>query len=162
MVEEEVILRTYVRKLYDLQGHGSTLKTEVMAGLVTFFATVYIVAVNASILADAGIPLEAGILATVLTAFVGCLLMGLWSNAPLVLVPGMGVNALFSYTLVHGLGLTWQEALAAVTVSGLLFTVIAFTRLSRVLSEAIPASLKRRSPSASACCSRLSACRKAG
>lgn len=135
-------MRKHVRKLFDLQGHGSTLKTEVMAGLVTFFATVYIVAVNASILADAGIPLEAGILATVLTAFVGCLLMGLWSNAPLVLVPGMGVNALFSYTLVHGLGLSWQEALAAVTVSGLLFTVIAFTRLANVLSEAIPSSLK--------------------
>ncbi|MFP3380327.1 solute carrier family 23 protein, partial [Bacillus sp. SIMBA_069] len=103
---------------------------------------VYIVAVNASILQDAGIPMEAGILATVLTAFIGSLLMAFWANAPIILVPGMGINALFTYTLCHSMGLSWQEALAAVFVSGLIFTVIAFTRAATVLSNAIPSSLK--------------------
>lgn len=113
-----------------------------MAGFISFVTIVYIVAVNASILQDAGIPMEAGILATVFTAFAGALLMAFWVNAPIILVPGMGINALFTYTLCHTMGLSWQEALAAVFVSGILFAVIAFTRAATVLSRAIPASLK--------------------
>ena len=131
-----------IEKWFDLAGHGTTLRTEGMAGLSTFFTVLYIVAVNAAILSDAGIPLEAGILATVLTCFVGCLLMGLWANAPVVLVPGMGVNAFFAYTIVKSMGLSWQEALAAVLLSGIVFAVAAFTRLGGVLSEAVPQSLK--------------------
>ncbi|MDF2682588.1 MAG: permease, partial [Brevibacillus sp.] len=95
-----------------------------------------------SILEDAGIPMEAGILATVLTAFVGALLMAFWANAPIILVPGMGINALFTFTLCHTMGLSWQEALAAVFVSGLIFAVIAFSCAATVLSNAIPTSLK--------------------
>ena len=86
--------------------------------------------VNASILSDAGIPLEAGILATVFSSFVGCLLMAFWANAPAILVPGMGVNAFFTYTAVHTLGLTWQEALAAVFISGIIFAIAAFTPIA--------------------------------
>jgi adenine/guanine/hypoxanthine permease len=135
-------MRQFIQRCFDVEGHGSTVKRELLAGLVSFFTIIYIVAVNSSILSDAGIPLEAGIIATALSAFVGCLLMGLWGNAPLVLVPGMGVNALFSYTIVQSMGLSWQEGLAAVFLSGLLFLLVAFTRLSRWLSEAIPQSLK--------------------
>nr|WP_313789777.1 solute carrier family 23 protein [Paenibacillus larvae] len=86
-----------------------------------FFAAVYIIIVNSSILADAGIPQEAGIIATILASAIGCFIMGLWGNAPLVIVPGMGINAMFTYTLVQGMGLTWQQALAAVMMSGICF-----------------------------------------
>lgn len=125
-----------------MQEHGTSFRKEAMAGAVSFFTVVYIVAVNAAILADAGIPFEAGVIATVLTAVAGCLLVGFWANSPIVLVPGMGINALFSYTLVHGMGLTWQEALAAVLISGIMVTVVSFTPLSRLIAASIPESLK--------------------
>ncbi len=131
-----------VLKRFDLEGHGTTVRREVIAGIVSYLTIVYIVAINGAILADAGMPLQAAIVATIITSFVGCLLMGLWSNAPIILVPGMGVNALFTYTFVHALGLSWQEALAAVFVSGLVFTVVSFTKLAPILSKAIPSSLK--------------------
>lgn len=113
-----------------------------MAGTVSFFTIVYVLAVNSAILADAGIPLAAGIIATVLTAFAGCLLMGLKANVPIVLVPGMGINAMFAFTAVHAMGLTWQEALAAVVVSGLLFTLLSYTSLAAKIAGAISESLK--------------------
>lgn len=119
-----------------------TVKKEILAGAVSFFTIVYIIAVNASILEDAGIPLEAGIMATVLTSFAGCLLMGLWADAPIILVPGMGINALFTFTIVQTMGLTWQEALGAVFVSGLLFALVAFTSLAHTITVSIPDSLK--------------------
>ncbi|CAH0121262.1 Nucleobase transporter PlAzg2 [Paenibacillus sp. CECT 9249] len=125
-----------------MQEHGTSFRQEAMAGAVSFFTVVYIVAVNAAILADAGVPFEAGVIATVLTAVTGCLLVGFWANSPIVLVPGMGINALFSYTLVHGMGLTWQEALAAVLISGIMVTVVSFTPLSRLIAASIPESLK--------------------
>ncbi|KKI93879.1 permease [Bacillus sp. SA1-12] len=131
-----------MEKFFHLKENNTSLKKEVLAGTVSFFTIVYIVVVNASILSDAGIPLEAGIIATVLTSIVGCLIMGLFANAPIILVPGMGVNALFTYTIVLGMGLSWQEGLAVVFVSGLLFTVIAFTKLATIISESIPHSLK--------------------
>lgn len=133
---------TFLQKYFHLEDHDTTIRKELTAGLIGFVTVVYIVAVNASILADAGIPLEAGILATVLTSFAGALLMAFWANTPIVLVPGMGINALFTYTLVHSMGLSWQEALAAVFVSGLAFVFVAFTRAGVRLAQVIPASLK--------------------
>jgi len=135
-------VRTWLDNIFHLRDCDTTFRRELMAGGVGFITVVYIIAVNASILQDAGIPLAAGILATVLTAFVGAILMAFWANAPIILVPGMGINALFTYTLCHSMGLSWQEALAAVLVSGLIFTVIAFTRAAQHISNAIPASLK--------------------
>lgn len=135
-------MRTWMDKIFHLRACDTTIQRELLAGFISFVTIVYIVAVNASILQDAGIPMEAGILATVLTAFVGALLMAFWANAPIILVPGMGINALFTYTLCHTMGLSWQEALAAVFVSGLIFAVIAFSRAATVLSNAIPTSLK--------------------
>jgi adenine/guanine/hypoxanthine permease len=123
-------------------GFRVNIKKELLAGVISFFTIVYIIAVNSSILEDAGIPLEAGIIATALTSFVGCLLMGLWADTPIIVVPGMGINALFTYTIVQTMGLTWQEALGAVFVSGLLFAIIAFTPLAKLISESIPESLK--------------------
>lgn len=135
-------MKGLLEKTFQLDLHKTSPKQEVVAGVTSFFTIVYIMIVNASILSDAGIPLEAGILATVFSSFVGCLIMAFWANAPVILVPGMGVNAFFTYTMVQTLGLTWQEALAAVFISGIIFAIAAFTPIARVLSEAIPGSLK--------------------
>ncbi|MGD6830863.1 NCS2 family permease [Sutcliffiella halmapala] len=132
----------WIKSSFDLPGHETTLKRELMAGMISFFTIVYIIAVNGTILAEAGIPIEAGIIATILTCVVGCWLMGFWANAPIILVPGMGINAMFTYTLVHSMGLSWQEALGVVVISGVIVTVISFTKLSQLLLEAIPNSLK--------------------
>jgi len=131
-----------LNSLFKVKESNSTIKTEVVAGVTSFFAVVYIIAVNSSILSDAGIPLEAGIIATVLSSFIGCLLVGFIGNAPIVLVPGMGINALFTYTIVQSMGLTWEQALGAVFMSGIIFSIIAFTKLSKIIMEAIPTSLK--------------------
>ncbi|WP_051620686.1 NCS2 family permease [Paenibacillus sp. UNC451MF] len=129
-------------RLKDTGGSRIVVQKELLAGVISFFTIVYIIAVNSSILEDAGIPLEAGIIATAITSFVGCIIMGLWADTPIILVPGMGINALFTYTIVQTMGLTWQEALGAVFVSGALFALIAFTPLAQSISQSIPDSLK--------------------
>lgn len=129
-------------RFFGLEANGTTLKREMMAGLIGFFTVVYIIAVNSLILSEAGMPLEAAIVATIAASVFGCLIMGFWGNAPILLVPGMGINALFSYTMVQSMGLSWQEALAVVFVSGLIFVVVAFTRFAKMLSAAVPHSLK--------------------
>jgi adenine/guanine/hypoxanthine permease len=128
--------------VFKFKAHGTSLKQEMLAGSVGYFTIVYIIAVNALILSEAGIPFEGAVLATILASFVGCLVMAFWANAPILLVPGMGINAMFTFTLVKSSGLSWQEALGVVLISGILFMVIAFTRLSGVLSRAIPQVLK--------------------
>lgn len=127
---------------FQIEENQTSIKREVLAGMIGFFTIVYIIAVNSLILSEAGIPLEAAIFATIISSVVGCLLMGLWANVPILLVPGMGINALFSYTIVQSMGMSWQEALAVVFVSGVIFTFVAFSRFSTVLSESIPQSLK--------------------
>ena len=134
--------KNWLNQLFKLEQNETNVKREVVAGMISFVTIVYIIAVNSLILSEAGIPLEAGILATIFISFVGCLLMGLWANVPILLVPGMGINALFSYTIVQSMGISWQEALAVVFVSGLLFMFLAFSRFSKTLSESIPQSLK--------------------
>ncbi|MED1205401.1 NCS2 family permease [Heyndrickxia acidicola] len=129
-------------KVFKLQEHGTTVQREFVSGMVGFLTVIYIIAVNSSILSEAGIPIEGAVIATVLTSFAGCLLMGLWANAPILLVPGMGINALFTYTLVHSMKLSWQDALAVVFISGIILSIIAFTKLSEAINKAIPHSLK--------------------
>ncbi|URM34470.1 NCS2 family permease [Cytobacillus firmus] len=135
-------MNKWFNRLFQLNSNGTTVKREVMAGAIGFFTIVYIIAVNSLILSEAGIPLEAAIFATIITSVVGCLIMGFWANVPILLVPGMGINALFSYTMVQSMGLTWQEALAVVFISGLIFVFVAFSRFAKTLSESIPHSLK--------------------
>ncbi|PLR83422.1 NCS2 family permease [Bacillus canaveralius] len=131
-----------LNQFFQLERNQTSVKQEMLAGSVGFFTIVYIIAVNSLILSEAGIPLEAAIIATIVTSVTGCLLMGLWGNAPILLVPGMGINALFSYTMVNSMGLSWQEALGVVFVSGLMFCIVAFSKYAKKLSEAIPYSLK--------------------
>lgn len=131
-----------MKKFFKLKENNSTLKNETLAAFTSFFAAVYIIIVNASVLSDAGISVEPLIISTVFASVVGCLLVAFISNSPLIVMPGMGINALFTYTIVHTLGLNFYQGLAAVFISGLLFTLVALTPLSNILFEAIPNNLK--------------------
>lgn len=131
-----------MERFFKLKQYDTTIAKEISAGLISFITVAYIIIVNATILAVAGIPMEAGIIATILASFLGCLILGLWSNTPLLLIPGMGLNAMFTYTIVQSGGFTWQEALATVFVSGLIFVVIAFTPMAKIITSSIPNSLK--------------------
>ncbi len=118
------------------------IKTEVLAGLTTFIASVYIIMTNALILSDAGISQDAAMIATILTCSLSTILMGLLSDTPFIVVPGMGINSLFTYTIVNSIGLSWQDALCAVFISGIIFTIIASTKLTPILLKSIPSNLK--------------------
>ncbi|PSJ23617.1 permease [Halomonas sp. ND22Bw] len=121
---------------------GSTLKTEILAGIATFLAGMYIIVVNPAVLSDAGIPFSAALSATVLISFMSSLAMGLYARNPILVAPGMGMNALFTYTLVLGAGLSWEVALGCVFWSGVLFALLAVFNVRRAIIEAIPLSLR--------------------
>ncbi|MER2001635.1 MAG: NCS2 family permease [Carnobacterium inhibens] len=127
---------------FKLKEKQTNVKQEMIAGATSFFALSYIIIVNPLILAEAGIPAELSVFGTILVSAIGSILMGLWGNAPLVLTPGMGVNAFFTYTIVGSMGLTWQQALAVVFVSSLIFIGVGYTSISKMLVDAIPDSLK--------------------
>lgn len=127
---------------FRLKEKNTSIKQEMIAGATSFFALSYIIVVNPLILADAGIPAELSVLSTILVSAIGSIMMGLWGKNPLVLIPGMGINAFFTYTIVGSLGLSWQQALTVIFVSGIIFTAIAYTSISKILVEAIPDSLK--------------------
>ena len=121
---------------------GVDARKEVVAGLTGFFAISYIIIVNPMILADGGIPADLSVFATIFSSVLGCLIMAFYADAPIILTPGMGINAFFTYTVVASMGLAWQEALAISLVSGVLFAIVACTRLRTLLAAAVPASLK--------------------
>lgn len=131
-----------MNNFFKLDYYKTNIGTEVRAGVVTFLAMAYIVIVNPLILADAGIPLPAAFFATVFTAGVGTIMMGLRANMPLVIAPGMGMNAFFTYSVVKGMGVSWELALAAIFVSGLIFIAIALSGLRKMIIDAIPNVLK--------------------
>lgn len=131
-----------LEKLFKVEQNGSNVKTEVMAGLTTFMTMAYIIIVNPLILGDAGMPFGAVMVATVTSAAVATLLMGLLANYPFALAPGMGLNAYFAYTVVLGMGLSWQAALAAVFISGVIFLLLTLTKAREAIVNAIPLSLK--------------------
>jgi AGZA family xanthine/uracil permease-like MFS transporter len=130
-----------LQRLFDLQGHGTTVRTEVFAGLTTFLTMAYIVVVNPLILGDAGLPVAGVAVATCLSAGFGSILMGFLSNYPLALAPGMGLNAYFTYTVVKGMGLPWQTALGCVFLSGLAFMLLTVAGVRRLIIRALPRSL---------------------
>jgi AGZA family xanthine/uracil permease-like MFS transporter len=130
------------RGIFKLREHGTTVAAELSAGLAGFFTVIYIIAVNGLILSEAGMPFEAAAAATIVSAAAGCLIMALWANAPILIVPGMGINAMFTYTFVNEMGMTWQQALGVTVVAGLLFAVVALTPLAVKLNEVVPESLK--------------------
>lgn len=131
-----------MQKLFRLKENGTTLSTEIMAGLTTFFAMSYIIVVNPSILSQAGMEWGAVFLATIISAVVGTLVMGLVANVPYAQAPGMGLNAFFVYTVCFGLGFTWQQALSMVFICGLINVVITVTKIRKYIIKAIPLSLQ--------------------
>jgi AGZA family xanthine/uracil permease-like MFS transporter len=130
-----------LERLFALEAHGTSARTEVLAGLTTFLTMIYIVVVNPLILGDAGMPVGAVAIATCIAAGVGSLLMGLMANVPLALAPGMGLNAYFTYTVVKGLGVPWQTALGCVFISGAAFLVLTLVGARQLIVGAIPRSL---------------------
>jgi adenine/guanine/hypoxanthine permease len=131
-----------LERLFHLHAHGTTVRTELQAGLTTFLTMAYILAVNPLILAEAGVPIEGALFATAVAAAIGCVLMGLLANYPFALAPGMGLNAYFTYTVVLGMGVPWQTALGAVFVSGVVFLVLTLIRVRELAIRAIPLGLK--------------------
>lgn len=128
--------------MFDLREQGTSVRTELLAGLTTYLTMAYIVVVNPSILAQAGIDHGAAFAATCIAAAIGSAAMGLLANLPLALAPGMGLNAYFTFAVVKGMGVPWQVALGAVFLSGVLFLIISLLRIREWLINAIPMSLK--------------------
>ena len=131
-----------LERTFQLSAHGTTVRTELLAGLTTFLTMAYIIFVNPDILAAAGMPRDAVFVATCLAAALGSLIMGLYANYPIALAPGMGLNAYFAFAVVQGMGFTWQQALGAVFLSGCLFILVSLFRLREAIVNAIPRSLK--------------------
>ncbi|AAS96586.1 MAG TPA: NCS2 family permease [Desulfovibrio sp.] len=131
-----------LERLFRIREKGSTVRTEILGGITTFVAVSYIIFVNPSILADAGIPKEAAIASTIWAATATTLLMGLWANFPVAVAPGMGLNAFFAYYVCGVLGLPWQVALGAVFISGVIFLLLTVTRVRQIIIDAVPMNLK--------------------
>ncbi len=125
-------------RFFGLSEHGTSLRTEALAGVTTFLTMAYIVLVNPAILHDAGMPGAAVAAATCLAAGVGCILMGLLANYPIALAPGMGLNAYFTYTVVKGMGVPWETALGCVFISGVVFLVLTVAGVRQLIVKAIP------------------------
>jgi AGZA family xanthine/uracil permease-like MFS transporter len=132
----------WTERVFKLQEHGTTVRTELVAGLTTFLTMAYIIFVNPSILGDAGMPKDAVFVATCLIAALGTTIMGLYANYPIALAPGMGLNAYFAYVVVMKMGFTWQAALGAVFVSGCLFLLVTLLGLRGLIIRGIPHSLR--------------------
>ena len=131
-----------MEKLFHLKENHTDVKTEVMAGITTFMTMAYILAVNPNILSAAGMDAKAVLIATSLAAFVGTMLMAFLANYPFALAPGMGLNAYFAYTVVLSMGYSWQMALLAVFVEGIVFIVLSLTNVREAIFNAIPLTLK--------------------
>lgn len=131
-----------IERLFGLRENGTTVRTELEAGLTTFLTMAYILAVNPMILAEAGVPIEGALFATAAAAALGSILMGLLANYPFALAPGMGLNAYFAYVVVLGMGVPWQTALGAVFVSGVVFVALTLGRIRELVVTAIPTGIK--------------------
>jgi AGZA family xanthine/uracil permease-like MFS transporter len=127
---------------FQLRAHGTTVRTEIVAGFTTFLTMAYIMFVNPAILSDAGMDRGAVFVATCIGTAIGTLIMGLYANYPLALAPGMGLNAYFTYGVVKGMHYSWEVALGAVLISGVLFLILSLIKLREWIVDAIPSSLK--------------------
>lgn len=131
-----------MEQFFKLKENGTNVTTEIIAGITTFFAMAYIIVVNPNTLSQAGMEWGAVFLATIISAIIGTLIMGLVANVPYAQAPGMGLNAFFVYTVCFGLKFTWQQALSMVFICGLLNILITVTRIRKYIIKAIPTSLQ--------------------
>ena len=132
-----------LEKFFHLKENHTDAKTEIMAGITSFMTMAYILAVNPNILAAAGMDHGAVFTATAVAAFIGTLCMALFANYPFALAPGMGLNAYFAYTVVLGMGYSWQVALAAVLTEGIIFILLSLFNVREAIFNAIPFNLKK-------------------
>lgn len=133
----------FLEKFFKLSERNTNLSTEIRAGLTTFLAMMYIVPVNASIMSLTGMPFDALITATAVVTIISTILNGLWSNTPVAMSVGMGLNAYFTFGLVKGMHLPWQTALGIVMISGLIFLALSFTKFRVWVLESVPVDLRR-------------------
>lgn len=131
-----------LEKLFKLGENRTNVKTELVAGMTTFLTMAYIIFVNPAILSSTGMDHGAVFVATCLAAAIGCFVMGFWANLPIAQAPGMGLNAFFTYSVVLGMGYSWQVALAAVFVSGCLFILLSLMKIRELIIDSIPLSLR--------------------
>ena len=132
-----------LERLFHVSANGSSIKTELLAGITTFMTMAYILAVNPTILSAAGMDKGAVLTATALASCLGCLCMAFFANYSFALAPGMGLNAFFAYTVVLQMGYTWQMALSAVFMEGIIFIILSLTNVREALFNAIPMTLKK-------------------
>ncbi|PIT62162.1 guanine permease [Snodgrassella alvi] len=133
---------SFLDRFFKIKESGSSVRTEVLAGLTTFLAMSYILVINPSILKDAGMDSNAVFVATCISSAFACMMMGLLANYPIALAPGMGLNAYFTYTVVKGMGISWQVALGAVFVSGIVFIILSLFKVREAIVNSLPNSLK--------------------
>ena len=131
-----------IKRYFGFAEAGTDFRTEILAGVTTFLTMAYIIFVNPAILGDAGMPKESVFVATCLVAALASIIMGLYANYPIACAPGMGLNAYFAYTVVKGMGFTWQAALGAVFISGCLFLLVTLFRVREAIVNGIPKSLR--------------------
>lgn len=131
-----------LNSFFKLEENGTNVKTEIIAGITTFFTMAYIIFVNPDILSQTGMDFHSVMVATCIAGAIGSILTGLMSNYPFAQAPGMGLNAFFTFSVVFGLGYTWQQALAAVFISGIVFIIITMTGIRQAVVESIPLFLK--------------------
>src|SRR5512135_3050767 len=131
-----------LESIFKLQENGTTVATELRGGLITFMTMSYIIFVQPAVLSQAGMDFGAVMTATCISSALAILLMGFLANYPIALAPGMGENFFFTYTVVLGMGISWQVALGAVFVSGVVFILLSAVRLRELVIEAIPPSLQ--------------------
>ncbi|MBU2285514.1 MAG: NCS2 family permease, partial [Gammaproteobacteria bacterium] len=132
----------WAERIFKLREHGTSVRTEIVAGLTTFLTMAYIIFVNPSILGDAGMPKDAVFVATCLIAALGTAIMAFYANYPIALAPGMGLNAYFAYVVVGQMGFTWQAALGAVFISGCLFLLVTLFKVRELIIKGIPQSIR--------------------
>jgi len=142
MSQSAPVSESLVARFFKLREHGTDVRTELLAGVTTFVTMAYIIFVNPQMMASAGMDAGASFVATCLASMLACYLMGLYANWPVGLAPGMGLNAFFTFTVVADMGYSWQVALGAVFIAGVLFVVMSVTRLRRWMLDSIPIDMR--------------------
>jgi AGZA family xanthine/uracil permease-like MFS transporter len=131
-----------VEKFFEFDKYNTNLKTEIIAGITSFLATMYIIVVNPAIISAAGLPFEGVLTATILVSTFSSIMMGVYAKNPIVIAPGMGINAFFAYTVVLGMGIEWDVALGAVFWSGVVFLILSIFNVRTAVALAIPKQIR--------------------
>lgn len=143
MPKEKIInQKSWVNQFFKLDEYGTNVKTEIIAGITTFVASVYILAVVPGMLSDAGMPHISALAAVIISTALSTILMGLYANFPVVVAPGLGLSAFFAYTICGSMGLNWQTALGAVFISGIVFIILTVTKVRQLIIDSVPECLK--------------------